>query len=190
MDSNGGQVGGDGRTDHQPKVFCPIPSGRGQVRNLLIDLSAIGQWKVLEVCSSGIAGPTKQKHPFVRIGQKWSDAVLAHVGAECDGVCTVALKGLSDIVLRCASNVSSFCVEDDEFPGILGSHIATELEQHGLRRLGCEVSDLRLECACERGRRINDALAELQHAFLFWCGLKGKRQASRLGIQAHTQQGA
>ncbi len=113
--------------------------------------------------------------------------VEAHVRADRDGVRLVALEGFLGIVLGGGADVAALGVEDDGDAGIGLVDVRDQLLELVFGALRGEIGDLGLERADQVGGGVDDGAAEREDRPAR--GGQRRRQARRVRVQPHAQQG-
>src|SRR5690606_24688561 len=152
-----------------------------------VQWGAIGHFHELQVRATGVGGAAQHDHALDLVLQIRLYRVKAHVRADGDGICTVALKGLACVLLGCRTHVPTLGIQNDGQVRVAAANVVAQVLQLILGTLSGKVGNLRLDAAGVVGGDVHNRFAELVNRAGFVGQLQ--RQAGRVWVQTHRQHG-
>ena len=103
-------------SNDQGTIICCVPA-LYLLRYYLIerpDLSILALYlQILEIMCAWIGRSTEQKNAFIVISQKWSHAIVSHIGIYSYSIASVFIKYRGGVVARSIADIATFGIDNN-----------------------------------------------------------------------------
>src|SRR5471032_3704917 len=176
----------ESRAHHQSALAALVPLARHQARHALVQWFAIGLQE-LQVRAAWIGGAAQDDHATVGPGQVRVERIFTHVGVDGDSVGAITLERFARVLRGGGADIAALGVEDQRNMRVVFTHVTADVFQLLFCAQRAEIGDLRLECAYQVGRSVDDAGAKGGDSIGRIAQLRW--QLGQIRVQAHAQQG-